>query len=214
VGLGGIVNDPDLGRLQVPLAGGDIFIRSLKLMVVPLVFVSLVCGAASLGGHGSMGRVGGKTVGLYLLTTGIAITIALILALLIAPGEGASSADIIPSEFEAKPQQSIKETLVNIFPTNPVSAMAEGRMLQVIVFALLLGVALSRSGSAGQRVIALFDDLEMVYNSPQTSEGRLNHPEGFIYLVDHQHLVIRGMEHANFQTIKKAVDRLKSIEAR
>jgi Na+/H+-dicarboxylate symporter len=107
-------------------AGGQIFIASLKLMVVPLVFVSLVCGAASLGGHGNMGRVGGKTVGLYLLTTGIAISIALLLALLIAPGEGASSADITPSEFVPKEAESIKDTLVNIFPTNPVAAMAQG----------------------------------------------------------------------------------------
>ena len=97
-----------------------------------------------------MGRVGGKTVGLYLLTTGIAITIALLLALAISPGEGASSADITPSAFEPKPPQSVKDTLINIFPINPIKAMAEGNMLQVIVFALLLGIALSRTGEAGK----------------------------------------------------------------
>ena len=64
-------------------AGGQIFIRSLRLMVVPLVFVSLICGAASLGASGNMGRVAGKAVGLYLLTTAIAISIALMLALLV-----------------------------------------------------------------------------------------------------------------------------------
>lgn len=143
-------------------AGGQIFIASLKLMVVPLVFVSLVCGAASLGGHGNMGRVGGKTVGLYLLTTGIAISIALLLALLIAPGEGATDADITPAEFVPKQAESIKDTLINIFPTNPIAAMAEGNMLQVIVFALLLGIALSRSGIAGARINALFDDLNEI----------------------------------------------------
>jgi Na+/H+-dicarboxylate symporter len=143
-------------------AGGDIFIRSLMLMVVPLVFVSLVCGATSLGGHGNMGRVGGKTVGLYLFTTSVAITIALVLALIISPGEGASSTDITPSEFEARAPESIKDTLVNIFPTNPVAAMAAGNMLQVIVFALLLGVALSRSGEAGARVGGFFNDLNEI----------------------------------------------------
>jgi len=143
-------------------AGGQIFIASLKLMVVPLVFVSLVCGAASLGGHGNMGRVGGKTVGLYLLTTGVAISIALLLALVIAPGEGASGADITPSEFVPKEAESIKDTLINIFPTNPIAAMAQGNMLQVIVFALLLGVALSRSGEAGARINAVFSDLNEV----------------------------------------------------
>jgi Na+/H+-dicarboxylate symporter len=143
-------------------AGGQIFIASLKLMVVPLVFVSLVCGAASLGGHGNMGRVGGKTVGLYLLTTGVAISIALLLALVIAPGEGASGADITPSEFVPKEAESIKDTLINIFPTNPIAAMAQGNMLQVIVFALLLGVALSRSGEAGARINSVFSDLNEV----------------------------------------------------
>jgi len=139
-------------------AGGDIFIRSLMLMVVPLVFVSLICGAASLGGHGNMGRVGLKTIGLYLLTTAIAITIALVLALVVSPGEGAGDG-IETTAFQISEPASIKDTLVDIFPRNPVAAMAEGNMLQVIVFALLIGVALSRSGAAGERIRGFFEDL-------------------------------------------------------
>ncbi len=139
-------------------AGGDIFIRSLMLMVVPLVFVSLICGAASLGGHGNMGRVGLKTIGLYLLTTAIAITIALVLALVVSPGEGAGDG-IEATAFQVNEPASIKDTLVDIFPRNPVAAMAEGNMLQVIVFALLIGVALSRSGAAGERIRGFFEDL-------------------------------------------------------
>ena len=138
-------------------AGGDIFIRSLMLMVVPLVFVSLICGAASLGGHGNMGRVGLKTIGLYLLTTAIAITIALVLALVVSPGEGAGDG-IETTAFQINEPASIKDTLVDIFPRNPVAAMAEGNMLQVIVFALLIGVALSRSGAAGERIRGFFED--------------------------------------------------------
>ncbi len=138
-------------------AGGEIFIRSLMLMVVPLVFVSLICGAASLGGHGNMGRVGLKTIGLYLLTTAIAITIALVLALVISPGEGAGDG-VDTTSFQINEPASIKDTLVDIFPRNPVAAMAEGNMLQVIVFALLLGVALSRCGAAGERIRSFFDD--------------------------------------------------------
>ncbi|MYE51297.1 MAG: dicarboxylate/amino acid:cation symporter, partial [Gammaproteobacteria bacterium] len=123
-------------------AGGQIFIASLKLMVVPLVFVSLVCGAARLGASASMGRLGGKTLGMYLLTTALAVTLALTTALIVEPGIGADAppADI---DYQPKPAPSVKETLVNIFPTNPVAAMAEGRMLQVIVFALLFGIALA-----------------------------------------------------------------------
>ncbi len=142
-------------------AGGQIFIASLKLMVVPLVLVSLICGAASLGDTGSMGRVGGKAIGLYLLTTALAISIALILALLVSPGVGG---DPPPSDvtFDPGAPASIKDTLVGIFPTNPVSAMADGNMLQIIVFALLLGIAISHAGEAGARVMGWFQDVNEV----------------------------------------------------
>jgi len=139
-------------------AGGRIFIASLQLIVVPLVLVSLVSGAASLGSTGSMGRVGGKAIGLYLLTTAIAISIALMLALLIQPGVG-SAQPAVQETFQAPVPASIKDTLVAIFPTNPVAAMAQGNMLQIIVFALLFGVALSHAGEAGTRLMGLFEDL-------------------------------------------------------
>ena len=141
-------------------AGGQIFIRSLQLLVVPLVLVSLVCGASSLGHTGNMGRVAGKSVGLYLLTTATAITIALMLALFIQPGVGVTTAGL-ESAFTPREPEPIKDTLINIFPTNPVAAMAQGNMLQIIVFALLLGVALSKSGAAGSRVASVFQDLNI-----------------------------------------------------
>lgn len=142
-------------------AGGRIFIASLQLMVVPLVLVSLICGAASLGNTGNMGRVGGKAIGLYLATTAIAITIALCLALLVDPG-------MIPGEppqdvtYQPAEPRSIEDTLVGIFPTNPVAAMAEGNMLQIIVFAILFGVAVSHAGEAGARLIGFFEDVNEV----------------------------------------------------
>ena len=142
-------------------AGGKLFVASLKLMVVPLVLVSLVCGASSLGASGSIGRLGGKTIGLYLLTTAVAITIALTLGVIVSPGEGAEAP---PTEvtFQAKEAPSVKDTLINIVPTNPVAAMAEGKMLQIITFALLFGFALTRSGEQGARVRAFFDDVNEV----------------------------------------------------
>ncbi|MFW6092348.1 MAG: dicarboxylate/amino acid:cation symporter [Pseudomonadota bacterium] len=142
-------------------AGGEIFIRSLQLMVVPLVLVSLVCGAASLGSTGHMGRVAAKTIGLYLFTTAMAITIALLLALVVDPGVGAGSPERDVS-FEPGEASSVKDTLVNIFPTNPIAAMAEGNMLQIIVFALLFGVAMSQAGTPGQRLLGVFDDANEV----------------------------------------------------
>ena len=141
-------------------AGGKVFIASLRLMVVPLVLVSLVCGSSSLADGASMGRLGGKSIGLYLFTTAVAISLALGLALFISPGEGGSASQAV--EYTPRPSPGMKETFLNIFPTNPIQAMADGKMLQIIVFALLLGTALGRSGDAGQRIRSLFEDLNRV----------------------------------------------------
>lgn len=139
---------------------GRIFIASLKLLVVPLVLVSLICGMAALGASSRMGPIAGKTLGLYLVTTCIAVTLGLAIALAVGPGEGVNA--VASSDFVPKEAPPIKETLINIFPTNPVAAMAEGNMLQVIVFALLVGFALTRAGAAGERLIAWFQDMEVV----------------------------------------------------
>lgn len=141
-------------------AGGALFLKSLKLMVVPLVFVSLVCGASALGSGSDVGRIGAKTIGLYLMTTAIAVSLALMVALFVSPGEGANA--VPSSDFVAKEAPPIKETLLNIVPDNPVAAMAQGNMLQIIVFALLVGIAIARAGSAGERVRTFFNDLSDV----------------------------------------------------
>ena len=143
---------------------GKIFIASLKLLVVPMVFISLTCGAASLGSHGNMGAMAGKTIGLYLMTTAIAISIALSLALLIEPGKqgGFTVQAVNESTYQATPAPPLKEVLINIFPDNPVKAMAEGNMLQVIVFAILLGIAISRSDQLGAKVLKSFESLNAV----------------------------------------------------
>ncbi|WP_250461677.1 dicarboxylate/amino acid:cation symporter [Microbulbifer litoralis] len=139
---------------------GRIFIASLKLMVVPLVLVSLVCGACALSEGSRIGPLAGKTVLLYLLTTAAAITLALCLAMVIQPGVGVEvTAD---ATFEAQESPPLADVLVNIFPTNPVEAMAQGNMLQIIVFALLMGYAISRCGEPGRRIASFFNDLNEV----------------------------------------------------
>jgi len=143
-------------------AGGDLFIKLLKMMVVPLVLVSLTCGAASLGATGKVGRLGGKTIGLYLLTTAIAVTLALSLALIVNPGISAGEDGVAAVEYTAKEAPSIAETLVNIVPDNPVAAMSNGQMLQVILFAVLLGLAMSKTGESGARVLRVFNDLNVI----------------------------------------------------
>ena len=135
--------------------GGQIFIKTLKLLVVPLVFVSLVCGASSLAGGNNMGRIGLKTVALYLMTTAVAISLALTVANIINPGLGINMAEGMT--FQAKEAPPLTQVVLDIFPSNPVAAMAEGNMLQIIVFALLLGVALTRAGGAGLALKASFD---------------------------------------------------------
>ncbi len=136
--------------------GGQIFIASLKLLVVPLVFFSLVCGASNLSDGSSMGRIGLKTLALYMFTTAIAITLALTVATTVNPGLGI---DLFTStEFVAKEAPSLKHVLINIFPTNPLKSMVDGNMLQVIVFAILVGVAISRCGDIGIRVRASLQD--------------------------------------------------------
>ena len=143
---------------------GSIFVASLKLLVVPMVFVSLTCGTASLGGHGNMGVMAAKTVGLYLMTTAIAITIALSIALLIEPGTGDqfNSQLTTDASYEANNAPPLKEVFINIIPSNPIKAMAEGNMLQVIVFALLFGIAISRSGEFGEKIAKSFESLNEV----------------------------------------------------
>lgn len=140
--------------------GGEIFLASLKLLVVPLVFVSLVCGTAALEDITRLGRVGGKTLLLYLATTGVAITLALTAAALIEPGAGFDLATDV--RFEAREAPSLTETIIGLFPSNPVEAMARGNMLQIIVFAGMFGLAVTLAGEPGRRVLALFNDLNAV----------------------------------------------------
>jgi len=138
---------------------GQIFINSLKMMVVPLVFVSLVCGTCSLGDAGRLGRLGIKSMGLYLATTAMAVSLALVIAMIAGPGRGT---DLTPVSYVVSDAPPIKTLLVNLFPANPVQALAEGNMLQIIVFSLLLGSAVTFSGKAGKRISDIFNDLNTV----------------------------------------------------
>ena len=139
---------------------GQIFVRSLKLLVVPLVFVSLVCGVSSLGDNSRMGAVATKTVILYMLTTAIAIGLAILIAVVIQPGVGIDLA--LATEFVAKEAPPLKQTIINIFPNNPIESMANGSILQVIVFALLVGFAISKGGDQGKRIENFFSDLNAI----------------------------------------------------
>ncbi|MCB1842816.1 MAG: dicarboxylate/amino acid:cation symporter [Halioglobus sp.] len=139
---------------------GRIFVASLKLLVVPLVLVSLICGSSSLGDSSRMGPIAGKTLGFYLVTTAIAVSVALLFAVFVGPGSGVSLG--VEARYEAVPAPPLTDVLVDIFPSNPVRAMAEGKMLQIIVFALLVGYAISHAGEQGRRIAGFFRDMEAV----------------------------------------------------
>jgi Na+/H+-dicarboxylate symporter len=139
---------------------GQIFISLLKMLVVPLVFVSLVCGSSSLSDPKMLGRVGGKTIALYLMTTAIAVCLALAAAVIFKPG-------IIDQQLTAVETQIAEATpftqvLINMVPTNPVAAMADGQMLPIIFFAVLLGISITLSKETGVRVANWFQDINAI----------------------------------------------------
>ena len=139
---------------------GQVFMASLRMLVVPLVFVSLVCGVCSLQDTTKLGRIGGKAIGLYLVTTAIAISMAIFVAIIISPGEGVGMT--ASTSFSSREAPSLAQVIIQMFPTNPFDAFAQGKMLQIIVFALLFGIAIALSGKAGERVAALFEDLSEI----------------------------------------------------
>lgn len=138
---------------------GKLFVSSIKMLVVPLVFVSLVCGSAAIGDVKKLGRVGVKTLGFYLATTAIAITIALLVANFIDPGKGLDMSKLQKAETTVTSQTSVIDVITGIIPDNPIAAMANGEMLQIIFFSLLVGISLAHLGSRGERLVKLFEDL-------------------------------------------------------
>jgi Na+/H+-dicarboxylate symporter len=123
---------------------GKLFVNSLKMLVVPLVFCSITVGITSLGNLSLMGRIGLKAIIIYLLTTAFAISLALICAIIIKPGKGLEIDNAI--QFSAKEAPSLSSVLTSIVPSNPILAMAEGEMLQIILFAIVLGIAITITG--------------------------------------------------------------------
>ncbi|RZO98868.1 MAG: dicarboxylate/amino acid:cation symporter [Gammaproteobacteria bacterium] len=136
--------------VEILSALGAIFISSLKLMVVPLVFFSLVTGVAQITDSSKLGSISIKAIFLYLATTSIAISLALFFSNLFNIGSGAGL--ISEAEFLAPSPPSLKEVFINIFPTNPIASMANGEMLQIIVFSLLVGMGVKSLSSSANLI--------------------------------------------------------------
>ena len=145
---------------------GKAFVNLLKVLVVPLVFIGLVCGICASDESMSVGRVGSKAFALYLMTTSLAIIIALLLAAVINPGGEASLA--LDSTFQPATPPSLVQVIINMFPTNIIQAMAEASMLQVIVFSILLGIGIKATGARAEKLKEFFESanevvMEMVF---------------------------------------------------
>lgn len=132
---------------------GKMFVNALKMLVVPLVFFSLIGGVTGIGDIRVLGRVGGKSFGLYLFTTACAIAMAIILAKIIGPGSGFVMEGIDTSGVTGREAPSVWDVFANIVPTNPIAAFAAGEMLQVIFYTVLLGVAVLMMGDASKPFI-------------------------------------------------------------
>ncbi len=138
---------------------GQAFLKAIMMLVVPLVFISLVNGAASMGDIKKLGRIGVKTVLFYLATTAIAISIALSLSTVFKPGVGLNLSNSSLSEVTIKEAIPLVEVILDMIPNNPIASMANGNMLQIIVFAMLIGVGLSTLGEKTKMITNLFQQL-------------------------------------------------------
>jgi Na+/H+-dicarboxylate symporter len=139
---------------------GDAFIAAIKMLVVPLVFVSLVCGMTSVAEIGRMGRIGVKTLAFYLGTTAFAVTIGLLLGILLEPGAGVAL--VADGAVDAKAAPPFGKLLVGIIPANPISAAADGNVLQIIFFAIIFGLAINLAGAVAQPIRGFFEALNAV----------------------------------------------------
>ncbi|WP_080847612.1 dicarboxylate/amino acid:cation symporter [Cytobacillus gottheilii] len=135
---------------------GTIFINLISMLVVPIVLFSIILGVTGLGEPKSLGRIGIKTVSFYLLTTAIAIVIGLGLSLIIKPGL-VGDFDTSGAEYSAEEAPPVSDTLLNIIPVNPFEALTSGNMLQIIVFAVLVGFALTRLGEKTKGIVNLIE---------------------------------------------------------
>ncbi|WP_010648933.1 dicarboxylate/amino acid:cation symporter [Oceanobacillus massiliensis] len=142
---------------------GEIFINLIMMLVVPLVFVSITLGTAGVGDPAKLGKIGVSAVTFFLISTAIAIAIGLSIGYILEPGkEGVF--DVENAEFEAEEVPPVMETLVNIIPDNPIASMASGEMLQIIAFAIFIGVALAFLGEKTAGIRSLFEQANEILN--------------------------------------------------
>ena len=143
---------------------GKGFVRAMQMLVVPLVFCSLVCGSMSIGDTKKLGKVGARTIAFYIATTAIAITLSIGIGKLLNPGLGLDLSTMEIAETTIAESTAVSDVILNIIPTNPINSLAEGNMLQIIVFALLIGLILAQLKDKAETVgkfFTQFNDIMM-----------------------------------------------------
>lgn len=152
--VGALVEQETAKTFLQPL--GDLFIRLIRMVVVPLVLATIIAGAAGISDTSKLGRVATKTLICYAITTAVAVAMGLVFASFIQPGVGLdlSTEGLAAKSVEAPP---LTQTLLNIVPINPMQAMSEGQMLQIIFFAVIFGFGLSALGERGKPVLNFFE---------------------------------------------------------
>jgi Na+/H+-dicarboxylate symporter len=140
--------------------GSDLFMNALRMLVIPVIFVSIVHGTLSLTDVIVLGRVAAKTLSIYLITTVIAVTIGIIASIIVGPGRGANLESA--SLYKMPESKPITEIISSIIPTNPIEAMANGDSIQIIIFAIFLGIAIGLAGRKAKPVVDLFESLNAI----------------------------------------------------
>nr|WP_066175343.1 dicarboxylate/amino acid:cation symporter [Bacillus marinisedimentorum] len=141
---------------------GDLFLRLIKFIIVPLILSTLIVGVANSGNIKNLGRLGSKAIIYYLSTTFLAVSIGLFFAFVIRPGSNLDKAVSPDASVEPKDTEGIVSILLNIIPTNPFESLVNGSVLQIIFFALFIGVAITTIGDKGKPVYDFFESLAQI----------------------------------------------------
>ncbi|MFD2759683.1 dicarboxylate/amino acid:cation symporter [Lentibacillus juripiscarius] len=158
--IAGIIFGPSIDVVQ-PL--GDLFLRLIQFIIVPLIVSSLIVGVASTGSMETLGRIGGKTILYYICTTFVAVSIGLIAAFLFTPGKGVdiSTSREVP---EATETDGVISVLLNVIPTNPIESLSSGNILQIIFFSIFVGIGITMVGKKAEPVYYFFEGFaEIMY---------------------------------------------------
>ncbi|RIJ17386.1 dicarboxylate/amino acid:cation symporter [Henriciella mobilis] len=165
----GIARSQEIANIFKPL--GDLFLNLIRMLVVPLIFLTLVSGVLALGDPRKLGRLGGRTIGIYMMTTLVAVTLGLIMGTIFQPGNGYDLSSVTPeqiAETQARLEsggaleqvgvyESIMRTILSIVPTNIVASMTNGDVLPIIFFAIMFGIGILLAGEAGKPMAKVFD---------------------------------------------------------